>query len=205
MTELRYLAVGVLARASTQKAIALPAIMAYQQTHVSTLSLETLNRMGRAEFAQALGTVFEQSPWVADRAWASRPFSSVATLHAALVAAVRRAPRDEQIALLCAHPDLAGKAARAGAMSAASVAEQGSAGLDRLTDEEYERFNRLNRAYGDKFGFPFIIAVRRHDKAGILGAFDRRLQHGVEEEVEAALGQVFDITLMRLQRVVRAP
>jgi len=178
--------------------------MAYQQTHVSPPSLETLNRMGRAEFAQVLGTVFEDSPWVADRAWGSRPFGSVATLHTAMEAAVRGASRAEQLALLRAHPDLAGRAARAGAMSTDSVAEQGAVGLDRLTDEEYERFNRLNRTYGDRFGFPFIIAVRRHDKAGILAAFERRLGHGLEEEVEAALAQVFDITRLRLERLVDA-
>jgi 2-oxo-4-hydroxy-4-carboxy-5-ureidoimidazoline decarboxylase len=191
--------------AAGQKAIALYTIMAYQRTHVSTLALETLNGMDRAEFVRALGTVFESSPWVAERAWGSRPFASVEALHAAMTSVVSRVPRAEQLAFLGAHPDLAGKAARAGTMGADSVAEQASAGLDQLSDEEYERFNRLNRAYREKFGFPFIIAVRRHDRAGILAAFERRLGHGVDQEVDAALAQVFDITRLRLERLVTGP
>lgn len=87
-------------------------------------------------------------------------------------------------------------------MSDASVAEQASAGLDRLSDEEFERFNRLNAAYRETFGFPFIIAVRRHDKAAILAAFERRLGHTADQEVEAALTQVFDITRMRLDALL---
>ena len=169
---------------------------------MSTLAIETLNRMDRAEFARVLGMVFEHSPWVAERAWRSRPFAGVAALHATMAAVVSRAPRAERIAFLRAHPDLAGRAARAGTMTPDSVAEQASAGLDRLTDEEYERFTRLNREYREKFGFPFIIAVRRHDKAAILDAFERRLAHGLDEEVDAALAQVFDITRMRLERLV---
>jgi OHCU decarboxylase len=166
------------------------------------LTLEALNRMDRAEFEAALGAVFERSPWVAARAWAARPFASLEALHAAMREAVAGAPRAEQLALLRAHPDLAGKAARAGAMSAASVAEQASAGLDRLGDEEYARFHRLNAAYRERFGFPFIIAVRRHDKAGILAAFERRLAHTADEEVAAALGEVFDITRLRLEALL---
>ena len=155
--------------------------------------------MSGDEFRQALGGVFESSPWVAGRVVDARPFPSIEALHGAMVAAVRRAPREEQLALLCAHPDLA---ARAGAMGEASVAEQSSAGLDRLTDEEYERFNQLNAAYRGKFGFPFIIAVRHHDKGGILAAFETRLRNTVEEELEAALGQVAVITRLRLDALV---
>src|SRR2546427_8315884 len=95
---------------------------------------------------------------------------------------------------LGAHPDLAGRAARAGAMSAASVAEQATAGLDRLTDDEFARFERLNAAYRERFGFPFIIAVRRHDTLAILAAYERRLQNTREGEIDAALEQVFEIT-----------
>lgn len=169
---------------------------------VGTLALETLNGMDREEFVRALGAVFENSSWVADRVWDARPFAGVADLHAAMTSVVSRAPRTEQLALLRAHPDLAGMTARAGTMTADSVSEQASAGLDRLSDEEYARFTRLNRAYREKFGFPFIIAVRRHDRAGILGAFERRLGHSVDQEVDAALAQVFDITHLRLDRMV---
>ena len=130
------------------------------------VTLEALNRASRDELEHALGGVFEHSPWIAARALEARPFASVEALHAAMVAVVRRASRDEQLALLGAHPDLAGRAARAGALTNASAAEQSSAGLDRLDDQEYERFGRLNAAYREKFGFPFIIAVRHHDASG---------------------------------------
>jgi 2-oxo-4-hydroxy-4-carboxy-5-ureidoimidazoline decarboxylase len=169
-----------------------------------TLTLEALNRMSAAEFERALGEIFERSPWAAGRAVPARPFASVEALHAAMAAAVRRASRDEQLALLRAHPDLAGRAARAGAMSASSVAEQSSAGLDRLDDAEFERFGRLNAAYREKFGFPFIIAVRRHDKHAILAAFETRLAHTPPQELEAALAQVFEIARLRLDQIVSA-
>src|SRR5215510_7008763 len=167
-------------------------------------TLESLNRAGRDELERALGPVFEHSSWIAARATDLRPFASVEALYAAMVAVVRRASRQEQLALLRAHPDLAGRAARVGALTSASASEQSSAGLDRLDDEEYERFGRLNAAYREKFGFPFIIAVRRHDKAGILTAFTIRLNHTMEEEIEAALAQVFEIARLRLDGLVRA-
>jgi 2-oxo-4-hydroxy-4-carboxy-5-ureidoimidazoline decarboxylase len=166
-------------------------------------TLESLNRLDRPTFASALGATFEHSPWVAEEAWSARPFTTVEALHAAMVAAVRRAGRETQLALLRAHPDLAGKAARAGTLTRASTAEQASAGLDRLTDDEYERFSRLNAAYRTRFGFPFIIAVRRHDKASILAAFEARLANSLDEEIERALAEVFDITRLRLDVLIR--
>jgi 2-oxo-4-hydroxy-4-carboxy-5-ureidoimidazoline decarboxylase len=126
-------------------------------------------------------------------------------LHAAMVRVVREASRTEQLTLLRAHPDLAGRAARAGAMTDASTAEQSSAGLERLSDEEFERFGRLNAAYRERFDFPFIIAVRKHDKTAILAAFEHRLGHTSDDEVEAALEQVFDITRLRLDALMRTP
>jgi 2-oxo-4-hydroxy-4-carboxy-5-ureidoimidazoline decarboxylase len=170
----------------------------------AVLTLPDVNRMSAAEFRQALGGVFEHSPWIAERAWAARPFVSPATLYAAMTRAVRDATREEQLALLRAHPDLAGRAARAGTLSAASRAEQSSAGLDRLSDDEYARFGALNAAYREKFGFPFVIAVRRHDTTAILAAFERRLGHTLEEEIAAALAQVFDIARLRLDTLVTA-
>ena len=169
------------------------------------LSLRELNAADRAAFTRALGAVFEQSPWVAERAWATRPYATVRVLHAAMVTAVRESPAEQRIALLRAHPDLAGKAARLRAMSPSSVAEQASAGLDRLSEEEYERFHRLNAAYREAFGFPFIIAVRHHDTAGILAAFERRLGHTREQEIEAALDQVAEIAWLRLDALVSTP
>ena len=169
----------------------------------AVLTIEALNRTDRETFRQTLGGIFEDSPWVAERAWGARPFRSVEELHAAMRAVVTRASHGERVALLRAHPDLAGKAARAGAMSAASVAEQATAGLDRLTDDEFARFGRLNGAYRERFGFPFIIAVRRHDKTAILAAYERRLRNTAEQEIETALEQVFEITWMRLAARVR--
>ncbi len=166
------------------------------------VTLETLNRASRDELEHALGRVFEHSPWIAAGAAEARPFANVVALHAAMVAVVRRASREEQLALLRAHPDLAGRAARAGALTNASAAEQSSAGLDRLDDDEYERFGRLNAAYREKFGFPFIIAVRRHDKRQILAAFETRLQNSEAQEVETALAQVFEIARLRLTGLI---
>lgn len=170
----------------------------------AVLTLPDVNHMSAPEFRGALGGVFEHSPWIAERARAARPFASLEALHAAMVRVVRGGSREEQLALLRAHPDLAGRAARAGNLSAASLAEQSSAGLDRVTDEEHERFGRLNAGYREKFGFPFIIAVRKQDKTAILAAFERRLGNTVEEEIEAALAQIFDITRLRLDALVKA-
>jgi 2-oxo-4-hydroxy-4-carboxy-5-ureidoimidazoline decarboxylase len=167
----------------------------------AVLTIEALNRMSRTAFVDTLGGVFEHSPWVAERAWEARPFAGLDALHHAMVDAVRRATPASLIALLRAHPDLAGQAARIGAMASSSHAEQSSAGLDRLTGAEYERFQELNTAYRARFGFPFIIAVRRHDKASILAAFETRLGHSREQEIDAALAQVSDITRLRLENL----
>jgi 2-oxo-4-hydroxy-4-carboxy-5-ureidoimidazoline decarboxylase len=168
------------------------------------LTIEAINRMAWTEFVRVLGGLFEDSAWVGEGAWRARPFPDANALHAAMVEVVRHASPGEQLELLRAHPDLAGKATRAGMMTASSVAEQSSAGLDRLSEAEYERFGRLNAAYRERFGFPFIIAVRRHDKASIFAAFEARVQHTREQEVETALAQVFDITRLRLERLVGA-
>jgi 2-oxo-4-hydroxy-4-carboxy-5-ureidoimidazoline decarboxylase len=170
----------------------------------AALPLPEINRMSSDDFRRALGDVFERSPWIAERAWAARPFRSLEVLHGTMVRVVRDASREEQLALLRAHPDLAMRTARADALSAASRVEQSSAGLDRLTDEEYARYGRLNVRYREKFGFPFIIAVRRHDKTSILAAFERRLRNTVDVEIEAALAEVFDITRLRLGALVTA-
>ena len=167
-----------------------------------TATLRALNALDRETFVDVLGSVFEHSPDVAAGAWAARPFATVADLHAAMVAVVRDFPMERQLALLRAHPDLAGKAARAGAMTASSVAEQAAAGLDRLSDDQYARFHRLNAAYRDTFGFPFIIAVRHHDAASILAAFEDRLGHAREVELAAALAQVAEIARLRLASLV---
>ena len=172
---------------------------------MTTISLEALNAAGEAEFTAALGDIYEHAPWVAKTASALRPFATLADLHGAMVAAVGAATTDARLALVKAHPDLAGKAARAGNLTADSTNEQASVGLDRLTSEEFARFHRLNDAYQAKFGIPFIVCVRRHTKDSILREFERRLTQGSDGEMETALGEIFRIAALRLDCRVTAP
>jgi len=143
-----------------------------------------------------LSALFEHSPWVEQRADAN---PSSGDRHADLIAVVAAATRDEQLALIRAHPELAGKAAIDRTLTDASAAEQASAGLDRLTPEDYARFHALNAAYTARFDFPFIICVRRTDKAGILAAMERRLAHDRDSEIATALGEIGEIVRLRLE------
>jgi len=147
----------------------------------TSLDLGGLNATTQTEFVEALGGVFEYSPWVAEEAWSARPFADVDALHEAMMRVVRDRNTEGKIALLRAHPELAGRVARAGEMTRDSVAEQSSAGLDRMTEAEFARFDHLNTAYREKFGFPFIIAVRNHNKESILDGFTSRLNNSPEE------------------------
>lgn len=140
--------------------------------------------------------LFEHSPWVEERANA-RPSSG--DRHADLMAIVHEASPEEQLALIRAHPELAGKAAIDGTLTEASAAEQASAGLDRLTPGEFDRFHALNAAYRERFGFPFIICVRLTDKAGILAAMEARLANNREQEIAAAIEQIGEIVRLRLE------
>ncbi len=140
--------------------------------------------------------LFEHSPWVEERANA-RPSSG--DRHADLMAVLHDATPAEQLALIHAHPELAGKAAIDGTLTQASAAEQASAGLDRLTPAEYERFHALNSAYKERFDFPFIICVRLTDKAGILAAMERRLENSRDAEIATALQQIGEIVRLRLE------
>lgn len=169
------------------------------------VTLDALNRMELAAFKAALGDIFEHSPWVAELAHARRPFASLAALHEAMVAAVRAVSPAHRLTLIKVHPDLAGKAARAGELTADSTAEQASAGLDRLGEQEFADFHRLNDAYRGKFGIPFIICVRRHSKDSILRAFERRLDNSEAQEHETALTEIFRIAALRLDQRVAAP
>jgi 2-oxo-4-hydroxy-4-carboxy-5-ureidoimidazoline decarboxylase len=162
------------------------------------VDIATVNAMDKAAFVAALGDVFEHSPWIAERAYARRPFASAADLHAAMVDAVRTAPRERQTALLLAHPDLAGREARAGTLTSSSVSEQASAALDRLSPQEMTRIAELNRAYRARHGFPFIVAVRHYTRAGIFHEFERRIDNDSESEHAWALSQVYAITRMRI-------
>jgi 2-oxo-4-hydroxy-4-carboxy-5-ureidoimidazoline decarboxylase len=163
-----------------------------------TVALTDLNRMDLAAFAAAVGDAFELAPWVAEAAHAKRPFATVADLHLAMMAAVHAASRAAQVAFLGQHPDLAGKAARAGAVTEESKHEQASVGLDTLSEEEFARFHRLNDAYKERFGFPFIVCVRRHTRSSILRQFESRLQNDEGQEFAAAVQEVFYITRLRI-------
>ena len=143
-----------------------------------------------------MAALFEHSPWVEERADA---LPSSGNRHVDLMAVVRDAAPEEQLALIRAHPELAGKAAIDGSLTEASAAEQASAGLDRLTPAEFDRFHALNAAYREKFGFPFIICVRLTDKAGILAAMERRLANGRDAEIATALDEIGKIVRLRLE------
>jgi len=171
---------------------------------MSKVALAGLNAADEAGFMAALGDVYEHAPWVAQAASRQRPFVTLAALHNAMMAAVRAAPADQQVALIKGHPDLAGKAARAGAMTVDSKAEQASAGLDRLSETEFAQFHRLNNAYREKFGIPFIICARRHSKDSILQQFERRLQNSAAAETDTALGEIFRIAALRLDQRLEA-
>jgi 2-oxo-4-hydroxy-4-carboxy-5-ureidoimidazoline decarboxylase len=164
------------------------------------MTLAELNAADRDRFVRTLGWVFEDSPWVAERAWARRPFASIADLHAAMVDVVTTAERGEQLALLRAHPDL-GTRAR---MSEASVGEQAAAGLDTLSRGEFDRLQELNAAYRAKFGFPFLLAVKGSTKDDVLEALSRRVDADAELESAEALRQVARIAMFRLQGLMRS-
>ena len=154
--------------------------------------------MDREGFVAAVGWVFEHSPWVAERAWERRPFPSLAALHRSMAEAVAKASAEEQLALIRAHPDLGARAR----MSAASEGEQAGAGLDRLTADEFERLGRLNAAYRQKFGFPFIYAVKGSGKQEILEALEQRLPGTPEAERGIALEQIYRIAEFRLESTI---
>ncbi len=166
------------------------------------LGMAAINNMGRAAFVEKFGGIFEKSPWVAEKAWEKRPFASVGDLHAAMVNVAKYAPAPNQLALLQSHPDLAGKEAQAGAMTASSVSEQASAGLNALSKAEMNLISDLNAAYKQKFGFPFIIAVRMHTKEGIFFEFNRRLQNDTQTEYANDLQNVYAITRLRLDKLL---
>jgi 2-oxo-4-hydroxy-4-carboxy-5-ureidoimidazoline decarboxylase len=154
--------------------------------------------MNQTGFTTALGFAFELSPWVVERAWSERPFASVEAMHRAMMDVLQAATTADKLALIRAHPELAGKAAIAKQLTAESTSEQASAGLDTLTPEEFARFHDLNAAYGQRFGFPFIIAVRLNDKASILAAMQARLAHDEAEEIAEAIAQIGLISKLRL-------
>jgi 2-oxo-4-hydroxy-4-carboxy-5-ureidoimidazoline decarboxylase len=171
-------------------------------TAMSMTPLADLNACSKADFVAALANIFEYSPWIAEKAAGVRPFAGVVQLFEAMKAAVERAPPELRLALIRAHPDLADKTQRATGLTAESGAEQNSVGLDRLSDAEYRAFERVNNAYRAKFGFPYIVCVRRHTKESILRDFERRLPNGVTTEVANSIGEICRIAALRLDQLV---
>lgn len=163
------------------------------------VSLNTLNQDSKDDFVACLADVFEHSSWVAKGAVAKRPFETVAVLHKAMVKVVADAPLAKQLQLIRSHPDLAGKASKAGKLTESSSKEQAGAGLDSLSVSEFERFHKLNNAYKEKFNFPFILAVKGHNKNSILQAFETRLKNNLNAERETALAQIAQIARFRLE------
>lgn len=166
------------------------------------VSLDTLNAASQDDFVAVLGGIFEHSPWIAAQAWQARPFEHVAQLHQAMSTVMYAATSDQHLALIRAHPDLAGKAAMAGELTPSSSNEQASAGLDRLSPAEYARFTALNQAYRDQFDVPFIICVREHTRQSILTQFEIRLGNTHAAEIQTALGEIAKIARLRLDDLV---
>ncbi len=166
------------------------------------MDLTELNELDRDAFSAAVGSVFEASPWIALRAWDRRPFRSVAALHDAMTHVVVAATSDEQLALIRAHPDLAGRAAIAGELSAESTHEQATAGLDQLTPEQFVRLTELNATYRRRFGFPFVICAREHDVDSIIAAAAQRVAHDPDFERRTALDEIAKIARLRLEDLV---
>ena len=167
-------------------------------------SLAELNKADQAAFVTALGHLFEHSPWVAAETWPRRPFRDAVHLHAELCAIMRRAVPEKQLALIQAHPDLAGRLARQNQLTRESTSEQAGAGLDRLGDAELAEFQKLNDDYRAKFGFPFIICARLNAKDAILAAMRSRLLNSTTAEHAAALAEIEKIAWLRLQDTLDA-
>jgi 2-oxo-4-hydroxy-4-carboxy-5-ureidoimidazoline decarboxylase len=178
---------------------------------VTTDAIESLNALDRAAFVGALGHLFEHSPWVAEETWPRRPFRDAAHLHAELCATMRAAPRERQLALIRAHPDLGGRLSQPlngleplsvsngqRTLTPESAREQASAGLNTLAEEEVAAFQRLNDAYRARFGFPFVICARLNAREAIIAAMQRRLVNAPETEFDAALAEIEKIARLRL-------
>ena len=164
-----------------------------------SLTFSQLNQFSQPEFIRVVGPVFEHSPWIAEATWSKKPFSDLETLHRELCETVRNAAEEKQLALIRAHPDLVGKLALAGQLTKESTGEQASAGLDKLTSDEVALFQQNNAAYKDKFGFPFVICARLNKKEAILNGFAVRLKNLREQEIQAALVEIFKIAELRLR------
>lgn len=165
-------------------------------------TLQHLNTCTPEHFCAALSDIWEHAPWVAQGVVNQRPFATVDTMHAAMVEWVARQDEPARITFYAGHPELAGEDARRGTMTDASIAEQGTLSLAHLDTDEAGQWSELNRAYRERFGFPFILCIRRHTRASALQAFHRRLAHDRATELGIALDEIAAITRLRLDRLV---
>ena len=166
------------------------------------LTLESLNALHRDAFTAAIGHVFEHSPWIASETWLRRPFRDLAHLQAELCATLRAASREQKLALIQAHPDLAGRLTQQRKLTAESSREQASAGLNQLSEAELSRFQELNAAYRVRFGFPFVICARLTAKDAIVAALQTRSTNAPEAEFQTALREVEKIAELRLRDTI---
>jgi OHCU decarboxylase len=166
------------------------------------MTLSQLNQLKESDFVHVVGPAFEHSPWIAVKTFTRRPFTDLEHMLGALRETVKHSDMESQLALIRAHPDLAGSDALAGRLTGQSRDEQAGAGLDNLSPKEIERFQTNNLAYREKFGFPFVICARRSKKAAILEGFDARLGNSREREIETALEEIFKIAELRLREVI---
>jgi 2-oxo-4-hydroxy-4-carboxy-5-ureidoimidazoline decarboxylase len=171
---------------------------------MSPITLAELNVCSKDDFVAALGNVFEHSPWVAEQAALARPFAGVQQLFAAMRTIVEQTASEARLALIRAHPDLANKTQRAAGLTAESNAEQSSAGLDRLSNAEFEAFEKANNAYRTKFGFPYIACVRRHTRDSVLRDFERRLQNDAATEMGISIKEICRIAALRVDQFVNS-
>jgi 2-oxo-4-hydroxy-4-carboxy-5-ureidoimidazoline decarboxylase len=165
-------------------------------------TLADLNACSKDDFVAALANIFEYSPWISEQTASARPFAGVNALFAAMKAVVDRAPSELRLALIKGHPDLANKTQRAAGLTAESNHEQNSVGLDRLSDAEYDAFERVNNAYRSKFGFPYVVCVRRHTRDSILRDFERRLPNDANTEMQTSIAEICRIAALRLDQLV---
>jgi len=169
-----------------------------------TEALTEANSLGEREFVARFGSVFEHSPWVAQRAWAKRPFRSVDALHRAMIEAVARAKEEEQLALVRAHPELAGAEAKTGDLTTDSSSEQARLGFLQLTQKDLRKIARLNQGYRERHGFPCIVALRLHaTRESVVAEMERRLANDSSTEMKNALEQIGHITRGRLDKLFK--
>jgi 2-oxo-4-hydroxy-4-carboxy-5-ureidoimidazoline decarboxylase len=167
-----------------------------------SFAVSQINQFDQADFVRIVGPAFENSPWIAEKTFAKKPFANFETLHGVLCETVKNSGEEKQLTLICAHPDLVGKIALARQLTKESTNEQASAGLNKLSAAEIDLFQKQNEAYKNKFGFPFVICARLNKKDAILKGFEARLINSREQEIQTALAEIFKIAELRLRDLI---